>query len=78
MKADNALQQKLDTEIEIQKVWAQAFANRAVPQYVFGGNAGVGGTPIGADTEVANFMKLMTMQAAKSLNYTREVAPADK
>ena len=73
LAADNALQQKLDTEKAIQKYWADAYANRAVPQYVFGGGGGTGSTPVGADTEVSNFMKLMTMDAAKSLNYDRAV-----
>ena len=76
LKADNALQQKLDTEVKIQAEWAKAFANRAVPQYVFGGGGGANGTPVGADTEVSNFMKLMTMDAAKSLQYSRTVEVA--
>jgi regulator of protease activity HflC (stomatin/prohibitin superfamily) len=77
LQADNALAQKLETEVEIQKVWAEAYAKRAVPQYVFGGGSQNGdGTPTGSDFEVQSFMKLMTMDAAKRLNYNREVAPA--
>jgi len=75
LKADNALAQKMDTEVKIQKVWAAAYANRAVPQMVFG-NSGGGGAPVGSDSETADFMKLMTLQAAKSLNYDRTVTPA--
>lgn len=75
LKADNALADKLRTEVEIQKVWAAAYANRAVPQYVIGGGAGgPGGTPVGADGEVKTFMQLMTIDAAKRLNYDRGLA----
>lgn len=68
---DNALQQKLDAEVAIQKVWADAYSKRAVPQYVFGASGGT--TPTGGDSEAATFMKLMTMQAAEALNYKRNV-----
>ncbi len=79
LSADNALAQKLETEIEIQKVWAAAYAKRAVPQYVIGGAGGEGaGTPVGADGEVKNFMQLMTIDAAKRLNYDRGINPASK
>ena len=71
LQADNALAQKLDAEIEIQKIWAQAFANRKVPQYVFG--SGDGGTPTGSDGETRAFMQMLTLDAAKRLNYSREV-----
>lgn len=72
LKADNALAQKLDAEVEIQKIWAEAFARRAVPTTVFGG--GSGDTPTGGDQEVKNFMQLMTLEAAKRLNYDRSLA----
>lgn len=68
--ADNALTQKIDAEVRIQEIWAKAFASRKVPQYVFGGN---GNVPSGSDTEVNNFMKLMTLDAAKRLNYDRSL-----
>jgi regulator of protease activity HflC (stomatin/prohibitin superfamily) len=72
LSADNALAQKLEAEIQIQRVWAEAYATRMVPQYVFGGGAaGVDATPIGADGEVKSFMQLMTIDAAKRLNYDR-------
>jgi regulator of protease activity HflC (stomatin/prohibitin superfamily) len=72
---DNALQQKLDTELEIQKVWADAYAKRAVPQYVFGGGR-EGGAPVGGDTETTRFMQLMTIEAAKRLAYDRGIPAA--
>ena len=62
--------QKLDAEIEIQRIWAEAFAQRAVPQNVFGAT---GGTPVGSDMEVKNFMQLMTLDAAKRLSYERSL-----
>jgi len=69
LMADNALAQKLEAEIQIQQVWADAYAKRAVPQYVF---AGAGGeTPVGGDTETTRFMQLMTVEAAKNLAYDR-------
>ena len=70
LEADNALQPKLDAEIQIQRVWAEAYAKRQVPQYVFGDN---GSTPTGGDSETASFMQLMTIQAAKNLNYERDI-----
>lgn len=38
IEADNALEPKLNAAIAIHKVWAEAFANRKVPTYVFGGD----------------------------------------
>jgi len=72
LKADNALAQKLQAEIEIQKTWADAFARRAVPTNVFGGGNG-SGAPTGSDSEVKAFMQLLTLDAAKRLSYTREI-----
>lgn len=71
LRADNALAQKLDAEIQIQQIWADAFAKRNVPQYVFG--AGGAGVPVGSDNEVKHFMQLMTLDAAKRLNYDRSM-----
>ena len=73
LQADNALAQKLEAETEIQKIWADAFAKRNVPQYVFGGGAAGGGTPTGSDSEARMFMQLLTLDAAKRLNYDRDV-----
>lgn len=71
LKADNALAQKLDAEIQIQKLWAEAFARRKVPSTVFG--SGQSGAPVGSDAEVKAFMQMLTLDAAKRLNYNREV-----
>jgi len=71
LQADNALAQKLEAEVEIQKLWADAFAKRKVPATVFGG--GSSGTPVGSDAETKAFMQLLTIDAAKRLNYDRQV-----
>jgi len=75
LEADNALAQKLDAEVEIQSLWADAFAKRQVPTTVFGG--GDSGTPTGSDGETKAFMQLLTLDAAKRLNYNRELTPAN-
>jgi hypothetical protein len=68
--ADNALQQKLDAEVAIQTVWADAYKLRNVPSTVIGGN---GSTPTGSDSEATTLMNLLTIDAAKRLSYDREV-----
>jgi regulator of protease activity HflC (stomatin/prohibitin superfamily) len=78
LEADNALAQKLDAEIEIQKLWAAGYAQRRVPQYVFGagggGAAGPSGPPTGSDTEARLLQQLLTMEFAKRLDYQRTIA----
>jgi regulator of protease activity HflC (stomatin/prohibitin superfamily) len=71
LEADNALAQKLEAEVQIQRLWADAFARRNVPNNVFG--AGQGGAPVGSDTETKAFMQILTLDAAKRLNYDREI-----
>jgi len=70
LEADNALAQKLDAEVKIQTIWAQAYAKRAVPTNVFGATEGV---PSGRDDEAKTFMKLLTLDAAERLNYRRKI-----
>lgn len=74
LQADNALAQKLDAEIQIQKLWAEAFAKRKVPSTVFG--SGQSGAPVGSDAEVKAFMQMLTLDAAKRLNYERDLKKA--
>jgi len=70
LEADNALAEKLRTEVEIHKLWADAFAKRSVPTNVFGGGSG---SPVGSDAETRAFMQMLTLDAAKRLNYDREI-----
>lgn len=72
LQADNALAQKLQAEIEIQRLWADAFAQRKVPTNVFGGSS----APTGSDSETRAFMQMLTLDAAKRLSYEREVKKA--
>lgn len=72
--ADNALKLKLDTEIAIQRVWAEAYATRRVPQIVFSSNEDI---PVGADSEVSRFLDLLTVDAAKRLSYDRTISPVE-
>ncbi len=72
LEADNALAQKLETELEIQKVWADAYSRRNVPQYVFGTSGG--STPTGSDEEARLLEQLLTMEYAKRLEYDRSLA----
>ena len=63
IQADGALQQKLDTYIQVQTVWADAFSKYTgsmVPQIITGG----GGTGANA----LDFKELMSMQAMRALS----------
>ena len=65
MQADGALNQKLETMKEINKVWAQAFANSknpAVPGIVMGSGAGGNAT-----SNTQTLMDLLTIKTAKDL-----------
>ena len=64
LAADNALQQKLDAYVTAQKFWADAFSQRKVPTQVFGGQSGGAGN----DSDIQNFMDIMTMRAARDLS----------
>ena len=63
LEADNALAQKLEAEISIERVWAEAYAKRNVPTFVFG--AGDGETPKGGDQEAQLLQQLLAMEYAK-------------
>lgn len=63
LQADGALAQKLDAYIQAQRVWADAFSKRNVPQFMFGGAEGESGP----NSDVTNFMTLLTMNAARDL-----------
>ncbi len=72
LEADNALAQKLEAEIKIQQLWAEAYAQRKVPTNVFGGGSGAG-APVGNDYETKAFMQMLTLDAAKRLSYDRDM-----
>ena len=57
LRADGALKQKLDAYVKAQELWANAYANRRVPNLVMGGN-GAGGTDQ-ATTEFSQMMQLL-------------------
>ncbi len=60
MKADGALEMKLKAQIEVQKVWAEAFGKYTgaiVPQFQTGGSPATNGA--------LNFMDIMTAKTAK-------------
>lgn len=79
INADNALQAKLDAEVKIQDRWAKAYENRNVPATVTVlGGSGTGGTTVGGDSEVSNFLKILTAEAAKNLNYDRGLGDSRK
>ena len=58
-------------EISSQRVWAEAYAKRNVPTYVFG--AGDGDTPTGGDQEAQLLQQLLAMEYAKRLDYNRAI-----
>lgn len=59
--ADNALQAKLEAYVEVNKVWADAFAKRNVPTTVMGGEGG------DTDFDTSDFMSLLGVKAARDL-----------
>lgn len=64
--ADGALQQKLAAYVEVQKVWAKAFAERTgniVPDIVVGKD----GTTPGSTNAMEDYLKLLSIKAAKDL-----------
>ncbi len=70
MQADGALEKKLTTYKETQKMWADAFSNykgNMVPLYQTGGG-GAKSSNAGTD-----FMQIMTLKAAKDLNLDMSV-----
>ena len=70
LEADNALAQKLAVYVDVQKVWAEAFANRKVPTTVFGAPEG----GVGTDGDISHFIDWLTMQAAKELAFDPSIA----
>ncbi len=71
MAADGALKQKLQATVEINEVWAKAFANRKVPTTYFAGGGKDGGS--GPDNSFQNFMNAMTANATSQLSLDMKV-----
>ncbi|MBD8575267.1 membrane protease subunit, stomatin/prohibitin [Pseudomonas syringae] len=65
IKADGALQSKLDALIAINKAWAQAAAQAPVPGVMMGG-AGSSAT-VGRQDELSQFMGILATKAARDL-----------
>lgn len=60
MQADGALEMKLKAQVEVQRVWADAFSKytgAVVPQFQTGGGTSTNGA--------INFMDIMTAKTAK-------------
>jgi len=70
LEADNALAQKLEAWVEINKAYADAFAKRAVPSTTFGGGEGTG---YAQGSDVKAFLDIMTVDAAKRLDLDTSV-----
>lgn len=65
LKADNALKEKLEAWKYAQRVWADAYARRAVPSTVLG-TSGKGESYGGLSA--SDFMNILTVKAAKELS----------
>lgn len=63
IEADNALKDRLEALVEINKAWADAAARMNVPSTVMGGNGSTGNTMATSE----QFMQMMMTKAAKDL-----------
>jgi regulator of protease activity HflC (stomatin/prohibitin superfamily) len=61
LEADGALEKKLATYEKVHEVWANAFANRKVPQW------SMGASTTGSNTEVTDFYAMLGLLIAKDL-----------
>lgn len=64
IKADGALQTKLDALVQINRVWADAAARAPVPRVMMGGGTESG---IGRQDEMSKLMSVLAVKAAKDL-----------
>ncbi|MFK0309990.1 SPFH domain-containing protein [Pseudomonas sp. NPDC090233] len=64
IKADGALQNKLDALVKINRAWAEAAARAPVPSVMMGGGAETG---IGRQDEMSRLMGVLATKAAKDL-----------
>lgn len=70
IEADGALQQKLQAAVDINQVWADAYAKRQVPSFVMGGS----GNGVGSDTDAATFQSMLNALIAKDLMVDKSVS----
>ncbi|MFJ4349802.1 SPFH domain-containing protein [Pseudomonas sp. NPDC089428] len=63
LKADGALQTKLDALVQINRVWAEAAARAPVPSVMMGGSD----TGVGRQDEMSKLMTVLATKAAKDL-----------
>lgn len=77
LEADDALAQKLEAWVNVQRVWADAASNINVPSTVFqmGGEGGTSGNALGT---VEAFMAMMMANAAQSINLDPSIGTAPK
>ena len=71
MQADGALEKKLNAWVEAQKVWADGYSKRNVPNTVFGGGSSGGGGH--GDTDVQRLIQLLTVKTANDLSLDLDV-----
>jgi len=64
IKADGALQSKLDALVQINRAWATAAAQAPVPSVMMGGGAETG---VGRQDEMSKLMSVLAAKAAKDL-----------
>ena len=69
IKADGALQPKLDALIEINKVWAEAAAQAPVPSVMMGGKDGASSR----QDEIGQLMGVLATKAARDLSLDLKV-----
>lgn len=72
IKADGALQSKLDALIEINKAWAQAAAQAPVPGVMMGG---AGSGAVGRQDELSQLMGVLATKAARDLALDMKMKP---
>ena len=66
MSADGALKQKLETMVQINKHYANAYRERKVPQIYMAGGCGQSGVQ-NPDDEFTRFMNMINIKVAKDL-----------
>jgi len=64
IKADGALQTKLDALVQINRAWAEAAAKAPVPNVMMGGGSEAG---VGRQDEMSKLMSVLATKAAKDL-----------